>query len=121
MPTTTYAPAKAWIDRRCGCPVYATATDFETSWDADNTFPFFEDEDATGVFGFGHIDKDMFATEVNRYDHLATGADEPYLAEHVVHCWAVTTDPRGPDGLRFSWSGVDSRTLGSWPLTRINR
>lgn len=35
-------------------------------WDEETTFPFFEDEDAVGVYGFGHQDKAAFAEAVKR-------------------------------------------------------
>lgn len=122
--STSIEAAEAWIGTD-GWPRYATAQDFDTVWDSEHTFPFFEDEDAAGVYGFGHIDKATFAAQVNQCDVLAMGESLAsgigYTESDVIHCWAVLTSPREDDGVRFSWRGVDSRTLGSWPLTRIVR
>ncbi|MBF4194570.1 hypothetical protein [Mycolicibacterium phlei] len=123
MSETATAPAKAWIGRN-GYPVYATAEDFKTVWDENTTFPFFEDEYASGVYGFGHQDKEAFAASVNEYDQLCgcdVAPEDKYTAADVIHAWAVLLDPRNSDGMRFSWRGVDSMTLGSWPLTWIPR
>lgn len=123
--TTTTELAKAYIGRD-GYPWYATATDFDVQFDAEHRYPFYEDEYGSGIYGFGHMDKAEFARQVNEYDQLCTGEvfdDLGYNAEDVIHCWAVITSDRGDaDGqYRFSWNGVDSRTLGSWPLTRVDR
>jgi len=121
--STQTSPATAWIGRD-GRPVYATVEDFKTVWDENTTFLFYEDEDASGCYGFGHQDKASFAASVNEYDQLCGNdvpLDDQYTAADVIHCWAVLQDPRNPEGMRFSWHGVDSMTLGSWPLTWIPR
>ncbi|AAN01704.1 hypothetical protein PBI_CJW1_89 [Mycobacterium phage Cjw1] len=117
-----FEPAKPWIARD-GMPIYPTASEFETRWDADNTFPFFEDEYGYGLFGYGHQDKAEFVAMANRYNELCgVGIDEvPCTSDDVVHCWAVVTDPRNEDdGIRFSWLGIDADTYGAWPLTWIS-
>jgi hypothetical protein len=120
---TTTEPATAWLLHN-GEPMYATAVDFQTVWDKDTTFPFFEDEDAYGVYGFGHQDKATYAALVNDFDARCCGyevaEDDKYTAADVIHCWAVVVRPH-EDQLQFSWAGVSSMTLGSWPLTRIDR
>ena len=62
----------AAIDRRVPALHVAilTAADFTVEWDADHTFPFFENENANGLWGYGHQDKGTFAQHANAHDHL---------------------------------------------------
>lgn len=114
-------PAKCWIGHD-GNPIVATEVDFEMVWDDHTKFPFFEDEDGGGVYGFGHQDKDAFARAANEYD-IACGHDVPpldqYTERDVIHAWAVVTEPRGD--LQIAWNGVESTSLGAFPLTRIDQ
>jgi hypothetical protein len=122
--TTMTEPAKAYLGKE-GHPWYATTADFDVQFDADHKFPFYEDENGCGIYGFGHMDKAEFAAQVNQYDTLCTGEafdERGYVPEDVIHCWAVITAPKDEDGsYQFSWRGIDSRTLGAWPLTRVDR
>ena len=46
-----------------------TPEDFRVKYDDTHTFEFFEDEDGNGVYGYGHVDEQAFATAVNYYDN----------------------------------------------------
>lgn len=94
--------------------------DFVTIWDAKHTFPFAEDENALGLFGYGHQNKVEFALKVNEFDRLASGVsyseDTRYTAKHVRHIYAK----RLPNE-RFTWDGITSETPGAFQLTMLLR
>lgn len=99
-----------------------SAKDFVVVWDDENTFPFIEDEDAYGLYGYGHHAKDEFAAAVNRYDLIATGLDPEdcvYTAADVQHLYAVPS-PTLPEE-RFTWKDVTPETPGAFPLTLVYR
>lgn len=106
--------------------VEVTAKDFEVKYDAERTFPFYEDENATGVYGYGHTDKDEFAASVTEFDRYANGEfwhpDEVYTADDVHHGWAVAYDSTAFGG-EWAWdrSGVSFDTPGAFPMTWIYR
>ena len=84
-------------------------------------YPFIEDEDAYGVYGYGHLAKEWFVDQVNDYDILmgGWGEDDLYAPCQVQHLWAVAS-PDLPDE-RFTWKDVTSRTPGAFPITVIIR
>ena len=92
-------------------------SDFTMHYDADNTFPFYEDENAD-ITGYGHQDPDEFAAEVNRYDTLCNGEphplDEQWSGEHVAHRWAVIDD--ADDEMLHV---VPQGTPGAFPITTL--
>lgn len=93
-----------------------TADDFTTVYDESHTFPFIEDENANGVYGFGHTDRAEFAAAVNEYDRYSSGDDDliPYAAEDVRRGYAVAmSDER----FRFVTADVD----GAVPITYVLR
>lgn len=96
-------------------------TDFETRLDAEHTYPFVEDEDAYGVYGYGHHDKQEFARLVNEYDIACGWSEEvsPYTAADVQHLHAAPSRTL-PDE-RFTWRDVTPQTPGAFPLTLILR
>lgn len=108
---------------RVGASAYTwLAKDFVTVFDDVNTFPFIEDEDGYGVYGYGHHDKAEFATAVNRFDLVVAGLDPEdcqYTAGDVKHLYAAPS-PRLPEE-RFTWKDVTSETPGAFPLTLIYR
>lgn len=115
--------AKCWIGHD-GHPMIATEVDFQMSWHDHTKFPFFDDEDGGGLYGYGHQDKDAFARAANEYDRVCNNdihPDDQHTELDVIHAWAVVTDPRDGDGLRMAWNGVESTSLGAFPLTRIDR
>ena len=103
-------------------PAVLTAKDFEVQYDATHTFPFFEDEDAYGVYGYGHVDPDTFAADVNAYDEYTNGEpydDEGYAASDVRHEYAQGF--RCDDG-DMSIDGFRSQPFeGATPVTWIQR
>lgn len=52
-------------------------------------FPFFEDENASGLYGFGHQDKTYFAGKANEYYAGEFPIEEAYTEENVEHTWGV--------------------------------
>jgi hypothetical protein len=97
---------------------------FDMPYDAERTFPFFEDENGDGVYGYGHADKAEFAAKVNEYDAHCNGEplDEGYTDANVAHTWAVAYRPTNdPDGdWRFTRAVADSDE-GAFPMTVISR
>jgi hypothetical protein len=102
------------------------AHDFEMRWDEENVFPFIEDEDAYGIYGWGHHDKALFAALVNRYDLVSAGLDPEdctYTAGDVKHLYAVP-HPGNPEE-RFTWK-IDGRPVtvddeNAFALTLLTR
>lgn len=101
---------------------------FEVLWRKDLTYPFFEDEDANGLYGYGHQDKVAFATAVNDYDAECSGAlslfmddDECYDSGSVVHAHAecFLREEREADDWRFTI--VSEPSEASVPITYIRR
>jgi hypothetical protein len=104
--------------------VTVTPEMFVVPFDAEHTYPFFEDENADGVYGYGHTDKAEFAAAVNAYDDYASGepAEDFYTETAVSHTWAVAYSPGdGPaDEWRFT-RAVTADTEGAFPMTTISR
>jgi len=98
---------------------------FEVLWRKDLTYPFFEDEDANGLYGYGHQDKVAFATAVNDYDADCRGDlvifDEAYTADAVIHAHAecFMREEREADDWRFTV--VREPSEASVPITYIRR
>lgn len=106
--------------------VTVTAKDFDVRWDAEHTFPFFEDENADGVYGYGHTDKAEFARLVSEYDAVCDAGHDPadnYIADDVMHTYAVAYQPEGwPDGeWMFTRKGVTADTAQAFPMTWVSR
>lgn len=98
-----------------------TPEDFIVTYDENHTFHFFEDENGNGVYGYGHLDKQAFATAVNYYDKLAIGDDyssfmEPYSEDDVIHAHARADDLNvyGEWALRFCKSSDEHATPVTW-------
>jgi hypothetical protein len=104
--------------------VTVTPDMFDMPYDNEHTFPFFEDENADGVYGYGHTDKADFAARVTEYDTICNGepADDGYTESDVHHTWAVAYNPGdGPsDEWRFT-RAVAAGTEGAFPMTAISR
>jgi hypothetical protein len=104
-----------------------TAEDFEVRWDADRTFPFFEDDYGSGVYGYGHQDRAAFAAAVNAFDVYAgsVSLDEAnYEAGDVHHVWAIAYDPfpdAHDDDWRFRTGGITADTPRAFPMTWVSR
>lgn len=107
-----------------------TADDFEVKYDADHTYPFYEDEEGD-VYGYGHPDKVGAAAWVKAYyDYIDPAGDKD---DHHVdpadvrHLWAVRLPDDG-DGFRFHFVRLDGsgRLIGAdepgafpiWMVTR---
>lgn len=111
--------------------IYETVTvrpeHFDVQWDAAHKFPFFEDENADGIYGYGHHDPAEFARLVNLYDEVSNG--EPmewqYKPADVVHTYALAFAPIGKtadeDEWRFTWRGVTHATPGAFAMTVVPR
>lgn len=103
--------------------VVLTAEDFEVNWSEDLTYPFFEDEDATGVYGFGHSPKGQFAEDVYKYDLECNGEpyfdETSYLAEQVN--WGYARGSRNEYG-EASISDLTTEAFeGATPITWVSR
>lgn len=100
--------------------------DFDVRWDNDITYPFFEDEDGSYLFGYGHQDKAEFARLVAQYD-ISNGVDPEdadYTENDVSHLYAVAYHPVGrpeDEEWRFTWDEVDKDSEGAFPLTVLSR
>lgn len=101
-----------------------TADDFEMRWDADHTFPFTEDEDAT-IMAYGRHDPTEFVRQVFVYDQLTgetDSSDGPMDAGEVQHKWAVHLDRGGEeDGWWITWGDVTESTEQAFPVTVVIR
>ena len=103
-------------------PTVLTAKDFEVQMDATHTYPFFEDEDAYGVYGHGHVDPATFAVAVNAYDEHMNGEpydEEGYAATDVRHEYAQGF--RCDDGDTCIDSFRSQPFEGATPVTWIQR
>jgi hypothetical protein len=98
---------------------------FEVQYDAEHLFPFFEDENAAGVYGYGHTDRAVFAAAVNDYDDLCNGGELTvhYEPADVTHHWGVAyiPNPAHPDVWRFTWRGITEATPHAFPFTKVDR
>lgn len=88
--------------------------------------PIIENENATHVYAYGHVDAATMAGAVNDYDAEMVGvADETvgaYVASEVQHTYAVTLKtPSDPDGWWISWQDVTAETPGAFPVTVVSR
>ncbi|AEK08197.1 hypothetical protein SEA_ERICMILLARD_133 [Mycobacterium phage EricMillard] len=93
-----------------------TPQDFETLFNG-RTYPFFEDENAGGLYAYGDIDPAEFARLANIYDIVVGGFDPEdacYKAEDVYVQWAVRIDEE-----RFKW--VKSDTPNAFPVAVLDR
>jgi len=101
-----------------------TAADFEMKYDAEHTFPFFEDENANWIVGHGHQDRAEFAKLVNDFDTLATGEAWPYTEGDVQWIYGFVS---GSDDDFFvhlrheDFSAIESTEAGAFPVTVISR
>lgn len=110
--------------------IILTAEDFELKYDADHTFPFYEDENAYGVYGYGHGDATEFANAVNEYDRLADAGWETgdgYTGEDVMYGWAIGFEEYQYGG-EWMWTrvlasgeNVSEQTPGAFPVMWVNR
>lgn len=93
-----------------------TPEDFRVKYDKEHTFEFFEDEDGNGVYAYGHVDAQAFATAVNYYDRLCFGEIEGYYGTcDVRHSYAVAIeDEYGEWALRFCKADDEFATPVTW-------
>lgn len=111
----TQDPDKAIEHVRSLTPHPLTAKEFETVYDQDRTFALVEDEDASGVYGYGHRDKAEFAALVNDYDQYCGGdGSSCYTESDVAHSFAFPVSDE-----RFRFCGPDRP--GAVPITRVTR
>jgi hypothetical protein len=102
-----------------------TADEFNAG--AANTrapIPIVEDEAATHVYAYGHVDKQAMADAVTALDHEACGQHQDCLTDidDVRHTYAVTLTPADDlYGWWISWDGVEAETPGSFPITLVAR
>lgn len=100
-------------------------SDFEVPYDNTHTYPFFEDEDASGIYGYGHTNEKEFADAVNDYDVYTSGQtleelEGGYGPEDVRHAWGYVTNPE--DGRDLWRLGIrDTEALGTVPITWLSR
>lgn len=96
------------------------ARDFVTE---DNTewWPFVEDEDSRGLYGYGHMEKTYFAGQANDYFyHLGSecGIENAITEEQVQH--HVGSNYRDEDGyLKWDIDRVDETHPEAFPLTVV--
>ncbi|KQO98596.1 hypothetical protein [Leifsonia sp. Leaf264] len=106
-------------------PITVNEYDFAVKWDDERTFPFFEDEQAIGIFGYGHTDKQAFAAAVNDYDVYVGNVDPgeaTYDASVVEHDWAVAYTVNGDvNSWLLSTHDVTETTKGAFPVTVVPR
>lgn len=119
-----YKQAKAdW--KRAGKPLpdLLAPEDFTVYMDETHTYPFFEDEDAHGVYAHGHIVKSAFAAAVNRYDEYMGGepplTGEAYFTIDVRHSYVQGY--RTPDGEITIRHFTDAPFDGATPVTWVAR
>jgi hypothetical protein len=79
-----------------------------------------EDENATWVYAYGHIDPAEFVKVLHDYDIETAGVDEPYAHSDVQHRWATTTRP-APDWWIDFPSSNTAETPGAFPVTVVAR
>lgn len=103
--------------------VELTETDFTVRWDDEHTYPFFEDDYAKGVYGYGHTDKAAFAAAVSACDEYLVGTgrdeDDAYTERDVRHGYVQGF--RYPDGDFGFWEIFDEPFPGATPITWVWR
>lgn len=100
-----------------------TAEDFEVRFDDEHTYPFFEDNNANGVYGYGHTDKAEFAAAVTAYDEYMVGAgwddDDSYTERDAHHGYVQGV--RYSDGDFGFGEFFDEPFPGATPITWVWR
>ena len=104
-------------------PIVLTAADFEMRFDDAHTFPFFEDENGNGLWGFGHQDKAEFVRLVNEYDALCNGEPliDTYDADDPQHVFYLAYTEMGATADEWRVRIVPEGTENSYPGTVIFR
>lgn len=98
-----------------------SAEDFK-GWANHNDVDLIEDENASWVIGYGHVDKGAFAAAVNAYDAACDAdaqEDDGYTASDVQHQYAVVIEPK-PEWW-ITYVDVTAETPGSFPITVVTR
>ena len=98
-----------------------TEADFSMQYDAEHTFPFIEDENAT-IMAWGHPDPVTLAGRITEYDRRASGDPEAEATqpENISRVYAVMVE----DGeeWRIRWgSSVSADTEGAFPVSIVSR
>jgi len=103
--------------------ITVTSDMFDMPFDAEHTFPFFEDENANGVYGYGHTDKAEFAAKVTEYDTYCNGEPvDGYTEADVSHTWAIAYCPAGGDEDEWRLTRADGPDAeGAFPMTTVSR
>ncbi|WP_372595601.1 hypothetical protein, partial [Actinotalea sp.] len=87
--------------------------------------PIVENEDATHVYSYGHVDPQAMADAVNAWDQEMVGdfsMDWRTGADEVQHAYAVTIKGAGdPEGWWMSWRDVTAETPGAFPISLVTR
>jgi hypothetical protein len=83
-------------------------------WNAGDDF--FGDEDGEVYWGAGHVDKSLFAFNVNRVERLNDPEHEAVSAEHVQWLW-YTADPADDDRMTRCYADDE----GAEPVTRCEQ
>lgn len=114
---------RAWKRNGKPLPDALGYEDFTVYMDETHTYPFFEDEDAHGVYGHGHVGPAAFASAVNQYDeHMNDGpktVDETYYPSDVRHSYVQGY--RTPDGEVTIRHFTDTPFDGATPVTWVAR
>lgn len=101
-----------------------TRTGFEDELQVLAGVPVFEVEEGGGIgslIGYGHRDRDLFASAANALDATRATDGDPARASDVLLTYAVCTqDPGGPDGPWYEW-GVPAGTPNAFPATVLDR
>ena len=85
--------------------------------------PLIENEDATDVYAYGHVDPAVMAAAVTGYDQEMAGeTDFLTTDDDVRHTYAVTIKtPGDSEGWWISWQDVTAAAPGAFPLTVVSR
>lgn len=96
----------------------------------DTWYPFVEDDQVTGLYGYGHINPAAFVEKINNYDRDAElrpedwDPESAYSVEDVMHEYAIAEAAEGftvIDEDNWVIKFVDKDEDGAMPITYVNR
>lgn len=94
-----------------------TENDFITDYDGMTTFPFFFDDEGSGAYGYGHIDRAEFVAGINSYNAYCGLPSYGYTGRDVAHTYYAAV----PHGDEAGWKLVPTAKHSSLgvPVTVI--
>lgn len=91
--------------------------DFQTVYDSERTYPFFEDENGGYVYAYGHVDEESLAFQVATYFRETGDSDYGVCPDDVTHAYALGFADKGSDEWRFEL--VPETQAGRFPISVV--